>query len=216
MEKEKGTLTSVRNKFLRKAGYSVKSTNPKYNEQEVNARVLAPICALDIAYGAFQTLPKEYFKRESKRWYNEARDKFRRVFGRAGILYNNLNENELMAVNDYMEKQATECAHDIEILKWQIRGHLMDFPTEKRETAATLILIMTILCYSHDMLLRDLNTDFEELFFIARRTDFIFDWMRKEVFGKQMPSVGFADKQFELTLTILFKHLNGVSTEGIC
>ena len=137
------TLTIVRDKFLRMAGVAVTKVTEKLDEQTINARVLAPVCALDIAYGMFQELDPNYFKHNSKKWYNEVRMKFKAIFGTQGILYRSLTDDETMTLNDYMEKITDECKHDTDILWWQLQSHLMDFPQPDREIATKLVFIIT-------------------------------------------------------------------------
>ena len=170
-----------------------------------------------MAYAAFQSLDKSFFKQNTKMWYNDIHAKFHAIFGRhTGIIYSGLTDDEMMLVIDYMEKIEEYVKKDMEILKWQIHGHLMHLPIDERNIAATLILMMTICCYSHDMLDRDLHTNFVELEFIAKRASNIVDAMLKKLFGKNAPDIEFTDDQFTLTLTVLFKKLTEVTTEGLC
>jgi len=209
------TLTVVRNKFLRKAGIDMSHVRIDIDEQVLNARVLTPICAIDMAYGAFQSLDKSFFKHDTKRYYSDINAKFRTIFGRGGILYSGLDDDEMMSAIDYMEKIEKCVKKDMEILKWQIHGHLMDLPIRERNIVATLILMMTICCYSHDMLNRDLRTNFIELEYISKKASNAVDAILKNLFGKNAPNIEFTDDQFTLTLTVLFKRLTEVTTEGV-
>lgn len=208
-------LTAVRNKFLLKAGIDMRRVRTDIDEQVLNARVLTPLCAIDLAYAAFQTLDKDFFKQSTKMWYKEIQGKFHVIFNRNGILYKGLTDDEMLTAVEYMEKIEQSVKKDMEILKWQIHGHLMHMPMPDRSIAATLILMMTICCYSHDMLERDLHTDFVELTGIAKRASRMVDAMMKTLFGKNAPDVVFTDDQFTLTLTVLFKRLTEITTEGI-
>lgn len=216
MQQTTNTLTAVRNKFLRKAGIDMNRVRIDIDEQVLNARVLTPLCAIDMAYGAYQSLDKSFFKQNTKMWYNDIHAKFHAIFGRhTGIIYSGLTDDEMMLVIDYMEKIEEYVKKDMEILKWQIHGHLMHLPIDERNIAATLILMMTICCYSHDMLDRDLHTNFVELEFIAKRASNIVDAMLKKLFGKNAPDIEFTDDQFTLTLTVLFRKLTEITTEGL-
>lgn len=215
-QKTASALTIVRNKFLRKAGIDMSRVRVNIAEQTLNARVLTPLCAVDMAYAAFQSLDKDFFKQDIKKLYNDIHGKFHIVFGSHGILYSGLTDDEVMIVNDYMEKIEESVKKDMEILKWQIHGHLMMFPVKERNIAATLITMMTICCYSHDMLDRDLHTNFVELEYIAKLGSRIVDLMMKRLFGKDAPDIVFTDDQFTLTLTVLFRRLTEITTEGLC
>lgn len=208
-------LTVVRNKFLMKAGIDMRRVRMDIDENALNARVLTPLGAIDLAFAAFQTLDKSFFKQNTKMWYKDIYSKFNAIFNRQGILYKGLTDDEMMMVIDYMEKIEQSVKKDMEILKWQIHGHLMHMPIEERKIAATLITMMTICCYSHDMLKQDLNTNFVELEYISKRGSNIVDAMQKKLFGKDAPDVVFTDDQFTLTLTVLFKRLTEITTEGI-
>ena len=209
------TLTIVRDKFLRMAGVAVTKVTEKLDEQTINARVLAPVCALDIAYGMFQELEPNYFKHNSKKWYNEVRMKFKAIFGTQGILYRSLTDDETMTLNDYMEKITDECKHDTDILWWQLQSHLMDFPQPDREIATKLVFIITICYYTHDMMILDIGTKFVELEHIYRRTSLIVNDMALRLLDHDSTDINFEDKMFEQTLTILFNHINQVTTEGL-
>ncbi len=208
-------LTVVRNKFLRKAGIDMSRVRIDIDEQTLNARVLTPICAVDLAFAAFQSLDKDFFKHETKKLHTDIHNKFHAIFGRQGIMYSGLTDDEVMVVIDYMEKIEESVKKDMEILKWQIHGHLMMFPIKERNMVATLITMMTICCYSHDMLNRDLHTNFIELEYIAKLGSRLVDLMMKKLFGKDAPDIVFTDDQFTLTLTVLFKRLTEITTEGI-
>lgn len=213
--KTTNALTAVRNKFLLKAGIDMRRVRTDIDEQVLNARVLTPLCAIDMAYAAFQSLDKGYFKQSTKMYYNDIQSKFHVIFNRQGILYRGLTDDEMMTAVEYMEKIEQSVKKDMEILKWQIHGHLMHLPLSERTIAATLILMMTICCYSHDMLDRDLHTDFVELQYIAKRASNIVDAMLKTLFGKNAPDIVFTDDMFTRTLTVLFKRLTEITTEGI-
>lgn len=215
-QKTGNALTSVRNKFLRKAGIDMSRVRLDIDEQVLNARVLTPLCAIDLAFAAFESLDKDFFKHDTKKLYNDIRGKFHVILGRHGILYGGLTDDEMMLVIDYMEKIEESVKKDLEILKWQIHGHLMTLPIKERNIAATLIMMMTICCYSHDMLDRDLHTNFVELEYIAKRASNIVDAMLKKLFGKNAPDIEFTDEQFTLTLTVLFRRLTEITTEGLC
>lgn len=209
------TLTVVRNKFLLKAGIDIRHVRLDIDEQVLNARVLTPLCAIDMAYGAFQSLDKSFFKHSAKKCYNDIKAKFHTIFSRNGILYSGLEDEELMSVIDYMEKIDACVKKDMDILKWQIHGHLMDLPMKERNITATIILMMTICCYSHDMLARDLHTDFIELEYISKKASNAVDFILRDLFGKNAPVINFTDEQFTLTLTVLFKRLTEVTTDGV-
>ncbi len=208
-------LTVVRNKFLMKAGIDMRRVRTDIDENALNARVLTPLGAIDLAFAAFQTLDKSFFKQNTKMWYKDIYSKFNAIFNRQGILYKGLTDDEMMMVIDYMEKIEQSVKKDMEILKWQIHGHLMHMPIEERKIAATLITMMTICCYSHDMLKQDLNTNFVELEYISKRGSNIVDAMQKKLFGKDAPDIVFTDDMFTRTLTVLFKRLTEITTEGI-
>ncbi len=214
-EQTTSALTAVRNKFLLKAGIDMRRVRTDIDENALNARVLTPLCAIDMAYAAFQSLDKGYFKQSTKMYYNDIQSKFHVIFNRNGILYKGLTDDEMMMVVDYMEKIEDCVKKDMEILKWQIHGHIMHLPMKERNIAATLITMMTICCYSHDMLERDLHTDFVELNYIAKRASNIVDVMLKQLFGKNAPNIEFTDDMFTRTLTVLFKKLTEITTEGV-
>ena len=214
-EQTTNALTAVRNKFLLKAGIDMRRVRTDIDENALNARVLTPLCAIDMAYAAFQSLDKGFFKQSTKMYYNDIQAKFHVIFSRNGIIYKGLTDDEMMMVVDYMEKIEDCVKKDMEILKWQIHGHIMHLPMTERNIAATLITMMTICCYSHDMLERDLHTDFVELNYIAKRASNIVDVMLKQLFGKNAPNIEFTDDMFTRTLTVLFKKLTEITTEGV-
>ncbi len=213
--KQTNMLTAVRNKFLRKAGINTARIRGNIDEQVLNARVLTPLCATDIAKEMFYTLDKSQFKQVQKRYYKEMAAAFHSVFNRYGILYSGLTDDEVILMGDYMDKIAGEVKKDLEILKWQIMGHLMDLPLKERETVWKLIFIMTICCYSHDMLERDLHTRFTELERISHIASLMVNEIMKSLFGKNAPDLIFTDDMFVRTLTVLFTKLTHITTEGI-
>ena len=215
-EKTTNALTAVRNKFLLKAGIDMRQVRADIDEHVLNARVLTPLCAIDMAYAAFQSLDKSFFKQNTKMYYNDIQAKFSVIFNRNGIIYKGLTDDEMMMVVEYMEKIEESVKKDMEILKWQIHGHIMNLPLPERNIAATLITMMTICCYSHDMLKQDLHTNFVELEYIAKRASNIVDAMLKKLFGKDAPDIVFTDNQFTLTLTVLFRRLTEITTEDVC
>lgn len=214
-QKTMNALTIVRNKFLLKAGIDMSRVRIDIDEQTLNTRVLTPLCAVDLAFAAFELLDKDFFKQDTKKLYKDIQGKFHVIFGRHGIIYSGLTDDEMMMVIDYMEKIEEGVKKDMEILKWQIHGHLMMFPIKERNMVANLIIMMTICCYSHDMLERDLHTNFIELEHIAKLGSRLVDLMMKKLFGKDAPDLVFTDNQFTLTLTVLFRRLTEITTEGI-
>lgn len=220
METEKtntaNALTVIRDKFLRKIGLYVKNVNGDIDEQKINGRVLTPLCAIDMAYEAFQEIDKSYFRQDTKMLYNGINKKFHAIFSaKNGVIYKGLTEKEIYLLIDYMEKIAEEVKHETEILKWQIMGHLMDFPVKEREIVCKLIYVMTICCYSYDMIERDLHKKFVEIEFISRTASRIVDAMLKQLFGRNAPDLVFTDEVFVQTLTILFNKLSRLTTEGV-
>jgi len=209
------TLTKVRDKFLRLAGVQVTRVTQKLDEQTINARVLAPICAIDIAYEKWQQLDKTYFRQNSKRWYNEVNAKFKTIFGTQGILYRDLTEREVMLVNEYMDKIRETTAHDTNILWWQIQGRIMDFPADDRKIATDLIFIITICCFAHDTMNLDLHSEFFELEYIYRRIAFMVADMAEKKIHKHVEEFCFEDDMFTKTLAALFNRINGTKTEGV-
>jgi len=206
------TLTEIRNKIIKKAGSDQSNIRKGLDEVVVNQRVLAPLCALDIAFGLWQEVQNTPFRHKAKQCANQVQRLWNKgeysVFGLHGLLYQDMTEDEMALFSDYSDKVAEHTEKERMFLYYFFNGSLMDMPTKERDVC-TKILIISVICEmaAANMML-DMNSQFLELERLGKQTLLLAGYYRNNVLGAQDKPLSFINnKQFETTLKVMWNKL---------
>jgi len=206
------TLTDIRNKIIKKSGSDQSNIRKGLDEVVVNQRVLAPLCALDIAFGLWQEVQNTPFRHKAKQCANQVQRLWNKgeysVFGLHGLLYQDMTEDEMALFSDYSDKVAEHTEKERMFLYYFFNGSLMDMPTKERDVC-TKILVISVICeMAAANMAFDLNSQFLELEKLGSWTLALAGHYRNNVLGAQDKPLSFINnKQFETTLKVMWNKL---------
>lgn len=156
MERNRDKETEIVAKFVKSIGFH-KREGIKVSEDEFNARILAPICLIDVAYGILQDkVFKAYqYRQKCKQLMREILNIFAdHIYHCKGTLYGALNTDEVYYLSEYSEMQAELIKDDVDRLYWQLSDYCHDMEDFKQRDIQCNLMVAATLLYMVDNLMQ--------------------------------------------------------------
>jgi len=172
----------IRRKVLDKMGLAIKQDCTK--TENITESVLQPFCLLDIAYNELSQIDKKCFRFDLKSEYKLLLEDWHMIFGREGVLYSGMTEQEIVMLNDYMDKIGEQAQVEIDAIYFMLEHHLMDMRPESRKVCAKLLLCEAVVLFSYYAIVKNFSRYVNRLKSISERCHELMVMLRTRELGK--------------------------------
>lgn len=210
IETNKPNASVIRDKIL---AYSLRRAISKeaieeHGEENINRRILAPLCIIDIAYGIYQEeIAKLPFKQECKvlrkrvfRLFNEG------MFNRRGAIYGALTEDEICYLSDYSDRLSDAIKSDLDKLYYSLQAKTMDMPTEQRHILCQILIMETVLLVAQRNMYYDWNCKYPILDNAISALFRLAQMYRNKCLGNKDTDISFTDKDNDFINSVKIIH----------